>query len=265
MKKFNPSSSGAFHVWRLSDRHYCSNRFIPILFPNQQNTSFIASKEKILDMSCFGPGQYEDPRILEINNGLAVVVFVRHFNDIGSMCVALINSKYDILGSIEYKCPRQTQKNWMPRLDGSSLLLYARVPDIVYKVPNIKGLKYHERIEISPMPSTEWRGSSQVIYLKKYGHIGILHKRMPPNIKTYFLPGYIFAFYNFDTSIRFREFDVLAQGFVYLNSIEATSSGIRILCGLSDCVQHHYDLDHKILDVLLRHGPKLSLNQQMFY
>ena len=257
MKKFNPSASGHFQVCRLSNRHYCSDRFIPILFPNMQNNSMIQGPRGIIEMTAsFGPGQYEDPRILQINDKLAVLVFVRHTN-IGSMCVALIDSDYKILGSIEYKCSKQTQKNWMPRLVGSSLHLYARVPDIIYAVPRIAGLKNHEVIEVSPMSSSEWRGSSQIIYLKNRGHYGILHKRLRPEISTFFLPGYKFAFYNFDNSKRLREFSIKDNGFVYINSIEQHLNGLRILCGVSDCVSVHYDLKEDQLDRLLIDGPEI--------
>jgi len=228
------------------------------LFPELQNNSVIESPLKILDLRrVFGPGQYEDPRILQISGDKAVMVFVRH-TDIGSMCVAVLDSKYSILGSIEYKC-RQTQKNWMPRLHNGSLYLYARVPDVVYTVPNIATLRNHEVIEISPMASSEWRGSSQVIYLKNRGHIGVLHKRLRPKLSGYFLPGYSFAFYNFDTLERHREFFIEADGFVYVNSIEQHSSGLQVSCGISDCVRQQYHLTEEQLDVFLQQGDSIVL------
>jgi hypothetical protein len=258
-KLFNPSSSGPFEIWRLSNRHYCSNRFIPILIPSLQNFSVLQSSQKILDTSYFfGPGQYEDPRILQISKDKAALVFVRH-NDVGSICVALINESYDILGSIEY-VSEQTQKNWMPRLVQGNLLLYARVPDVVYTIPAFEKLRHHEKIHVDPIKCGEWRGSSQVIFIEGFGNFGILHRRLRPDIRTFFLPKYSYAFYNFDTLQLCREFDIVYHSFVYVNSIEAIGGGLRVSCGISDCVKKSFDISKDVLQNLTRTGSRLKFH-----
>jgi hypothetical protein len=258
-KMFNPTSSGNFEIWRYSNRHYCSDRFVPILVPDSYNRSVLQSPNKILNMEYwFGPGQYEDPRVLQINEDRAVVVFVRHYER-GSICVALIDGHYDVLGSIEYTCSK-TQKNWMPRLLNNGLVLYARVPDISYTIPNILGLRNHEKIEVSPVKCGEWRGSSQVI---KYNgsSIGIVHKRLFSEITTYFLPRYSYAFYNFDTNALGREFDISHEAsFVYINSIDVAPGGLSVFCGISDCIKKTYFLSDAQITDLLQPGPRLILN-----
>ena len=258
-KMFNPTASGSFELWRYSNRHYCSDRFVPILVPDSYNRSVLQSPTKILDMAYhFGPGQFEDPRVLQINEDRAAVVFVRHYER-GSICVALIDGHYDVLGSIEYTCSK-TQKNWMPRLVGNSLMLYARVPDITYTIPNILGLRDHNKVEVSPVKCAEWRGSSQVIQYNGMS-IGIVHKRLYSELSTYFLPRYSYAFYNFDNESLGREFDISHEAsFVYINSIDIAQGGLNVFCGISDCIKQTYFLSHSQVTDLLQPGPRLILN-----
>ena len=258
-KMFNPTASGKFELWRYSNRHYCSDRFVPILVPDSYNRSVLQSPTKILDLEYhFGPGQFEDPRVLQINEDRAAVVFVRHYER-GSICVALIDGQYNILGSIEYVCTK-TQKNWMPRLVGTSLVLYARVPDITYTIANVLGLRNHEKIEVSSVKCGHWRGSSQVIDYNGTC-IGIVHKRLYSELSTYFLPRYSYAFYNFDTNELGREFDIYHEAsFVYINSIDQAPGGLNVFCGVSDCIKKTYFLSHQQVSELLKPGPIMLLN-----
>lgn len=261
---FNPCSctlkNKSVDVFRYSTRNYCQNNVLPFNYIrygyeelNKKQTSYIVVRIKdgleststYLDTSIFGPGNYEDARIIAVNDEKAAIVLTRFAYWKPRICVALINistdNKLTVLGGIEFKSD-SFQKNWMPRMYKDSLLLYASLEtNLIYTIPQIETLKGYKIISIDNQKIGRWRGSAP-IHDCKHGTIGLVHYRIDPQIKKHYLPNYVNAFFSLDHQGNYtiyNEFTVELKnvpGFVYISGFLVLSDGqIEFCAGVTDC------------------------------
>lgn len=268
---FNPSSitlgKNRVDVMRYSHANYCSNRFLPFFEDYSIQNSWIVIGVKnlesnnytdsLLETSIFGPGAYEDARILKVDFKHAFIVFTRFYQKRASICVGLLeffDTTYSLKFSIEYKCPSQNQKNWMPRLYKDSVLLYASLQNqIIYCIPNILKQEGHTTVSISPVKlSGKWRGSSPIINTP-LGPMGLVHYRRPISIGKKLMPDYVHAFFilkqqgqSKGETIEFSteyEFDVGFKGFVYVSGFDfLDASTVQLSVGVADCYAVKFNL-----------------------
>ena len=232
-------------VWRQSSRNYCPDKIIPFFFDEATDiqSSYIVvhrknSPEFILDTSSYGFGHYEDPRIIAINDAKYAIIFVRHFEGTGRMCIAVMTLESTLpSATFQFKCEK-TEKNWMPEILNGTLNLYARVqdPQIIYSIPKISEASGNEIINVLPTKLGHWRGSSQFLY-SSMGQIGLVHSREPSKFTNKFLPNYkhCFVILNDTFSAPFEVEIVGFPGFVYITGLEFIDSKFVMTAGISDC------------------------------
>jgi hypothetical protein len=266
---FNPSSvtlkNNRIDVMRYSHSNYCSNRLLPFLEDYSVQNSWISVGVKnldtgvyassFLDTKVFGPGAYEDARILKLTERSTFLVFTRFYQKRASICISVVEfdeESYAIKFTLEYKCPSQNQKNWMPRLYKDSVLLYASLENqVIYCVPNILNQKGHANVSISPVKlGGKWRGSSPIIETA-LGPMGLVHYRRPISLAKKLMPDYVHAFFliksndsketlEFSTEI---EFDLDIQGFVYVSGFEfLDDQRVQLSVGIADCYAVKFNL-----------------------
>jgi len=202
---------------------------------------------KHLDTSAAGFGHYEDARLCVIGSKIAVVC-TKYLEKIARICLVIIDPEtLTTQGSIEFLCTSQSQKNWVPRTENTSLLLYSSLENsIVHEVPNAASLTGHHLVYIGPCKIGKWRGSSGIIDTQ-LGTIAVVHHRTKETIfnwiiKERFLPHYAFCFARFENNVvalYSRTFTLNIKGFsgfVYVSGLEELIDGnFELCCGVTDC------------------------------
>jgi hypothetical protein len=203
-----------------------------------------------LDTSAAGFGHYEDARIIKISEDLVAIVCTKYLLKVARICVFVFDPfKGLTLGSVEFFCKSQSQKNWMPQMMGSSLLLWSSLEhSTIHEIPNICDVRNHHMTFIGPCKIGRWRGSSAILETP-YGTLGMVHRRTKENftnwiVKERFLPHYEHSFvllktngqviektYSAPFTVKIEGFD----GFVYISGFDVVEDSLEICAGVTDC------------------------------
>lgn len=277
---FNPSvatnSKGLVaKAWRYSKTCYCQDRVLP-LRAQKDNESFIKLSvghssnldllrySKILDTSAIGPGNYEDPRLLWLDDRFLFIIFSRSVpgpdGDHGTVCICIVDTidalqeataRWLPLATREFTSSK-TQKNWMAQKIGQNINLVAQLgsqlgsataagSSIVYQVAIDELVRsVHTIIEVPDCSSIEWRGST-CFATSSIGPIAIVHRRLPRSLAGRFMPEYEYALClciknEFYLGPPFKLYD--ERGFVYVSGLEIKANDTLVLqAGVADCYE----------------------------
>ena len=232
--------------------------------------------EMHLDTSAAGFAHYEDARIIKISDTKVAIVCTKYLLKIARICVFVFDPYLGLtLGSVEYFCQSQSQKNWMPQMHGTSLLLWSSLEhSTIHMVPNIADVRGHHKTVIGPCKIGRWRGSSAILETQ-FGTIGMVHRRTKESFQNWileerFLPHYMHAFAIIKSSeapIYSAPFIVTIQGFegfVYISGFDVLPSGdFEVCAGVTDCYAVKFLMQQSLVAELIDR-PSASIRHLTF-